>query len=372
MGSKNRRTHRQQHFNISVKAIDFFCGAGGLTRGLLDAGIDVVLGIDNSEECRDTYEWNNFPAKFIHADLRTASVDIIGDLIEGVNSEDLLFAACAPCQPFTKLHPGKTNASDARKRRGPDGMLLGSFLRFVRAYHPGFIVIENVPGLAKVKGNSTYGRFKKRLVELGYEFTEGVVDAKWYGVPQTRRRLVMIASRFGRPSLPPSTHGPGLLPFATVKDAILDYPKIPAGGVDPTIPNHRAALLSQKNLDRIMTTPVDGGDRRQWSEELVLACHSNGHKGHTDVYGRMWWERPAPALTCRCISLSNGRFGHPEQNRAISLREAAALQSFNDSFQFFGPSMSSLARQIGNAVPVKLGLALGRHVCHLHSTHRNE
>ncbi len=219
--------------------------------------------------------------------------------------------------------------------------------------------MENVPGLARVRGSSTHKRFRRTLERLGYGYCEGVVDAKAYGVPQTRRRFIMIASQGIEPVLPPPTHGPDLLPFVTVADSIRHYPPIRAGETHPTLPNHRAALISEINLERLRHTPHDGGDRNAWPRRLWLDCHSNGHEGHTDVYGRMRWQQPSPALTCKCISISNGRYGHPEQDRAISLREAAKLQTFGDAYEFYGSTMRQIAAHIGNAVPVKLAEVFG-------------
>lgn len=229
---------------------------------------------------------------------------------------------------------------------------------------PDWVFIENVPGLARVRGFSTYKRFKSALASQGYTFVDGVVDAKWYGVPQGRRRLVLIASRVGQPSLPDPTHGAGKKPYRTVRDAIGYLPKIAAGQRDPLIPNHGAANLSEVNLRRLRLTPRDGGGRLDWPESLALDCHKN-RVGHEDVYGRMRWDAPAPTLTCRCFSISNGRYGHPEQDRAISLREAACLQSFAVDYQFFGPTQQSIGEQIGNAVPVGLAEAVGRHILSL-------
>jgi DNA (cytosine-5)-methyltransferase 1 len=335
-------------------AIDFFCGAGGLTRGFLNAGISVVLGIDMDERCRETYEKNNHPARFLAADIRDLKLKDIKRFIPDSSGEGLLLAACAPCQPFTKLKQ--------RKGHGNQATLLGEFSRFVEGLWPRQVFIENVPGLCKVSGFSTYKRFRQMLADWGYECCEGVLDAKAYGVPQTRRRLALIAIKGIKPTLPPATHGLNLLPYETVENAISSYPTIKAGKTHPDIPNHQASALSPINLRRIQHTPRDGGDRRDWPRHLKLKCHTNGHSGHTDVYGRMWWKRPAPALTCRCNSLSNGRYGHPAQDRAISLREAASLQSFNDAYIFYGSSKNHLAAQIGNAVPVKLAEAIGKHI----------
>ena len=344
-----------------LNAIDFFCGAGGLTRGFLDAGINVVMGIDANEECRKTYEANNLPAKFLHADICKLTTGSLRCL-EDIPPDQLLLAGCAPCQPFTKQR---------RETKGStQNTLLGHFARFIADVRPGQIFIENVPGLTKVQGNSTYLKFIKLLSQLDYHIASGVVDAKWYGVPQTRRRFILLAARTFRPTLPPITHGPGLIPYVTVKDAIGSYPIIKAGETHRTIPNHQAARLSELNMKRIMSNPKNGGDRRSWRPSLTLDCHRkkyNGHmyRGHTDVYGRMWWDRPAPALTCRFDSLSNGRYGHPSQNRAISLREGSRLQSFKDKYIFYGTSKSEITTQIGNAVPVKLAEAVGRHILNL-------
>jgi DNA (cytosine-5)-methyltransferase 1 len=184
------------------------------------------------------------------------------------------------------------------------------------------------------------------------------IDCCDYGVPQKRQRFVLLASNIGNISLPPKTHGfgDGKARFSTVGDWIADLPPIEAGQECDSVPNHRAANLSPLNLRRIKATPP-GGSRLDWPSKLTLACHA-GHAGHTDVYGRLRMEQPASALTTRCISLSNGRFGHPIQDRALSVREAASLQTFDRDFRFFG-SLNSMARQIGNAVPALLAQCLG-------------
>jgi DNA (cytosine-5)-methyltransferase 1 len=197
------------------------------------------------------------------------------------------------------------------------------------------------------------------LEKRGYYYDAGDVEARKYGVPQTRRRHILLACKSSPITIPEATHGPGRIPYETVREAISHFPPIKAGETHPTIPNHRASALSDVNLRRIQFTPPDGGDRRDWPDDLTLDCHKGVYIGHTDVYGRMWWDRPAPALTCKCHSLSNGRYGHPEQNRAISLREAAALQTFPDDYVFYGKSKSDIGNQIGNAVPVRLARIVG-------------
>jgi DNA (cytosine-5)-methyltransferase 1 len=337
-------------------AIDFFCGAGGLTRGFLDAGIRVVAGLDINENCRRTYESNNKPAKFLACDLRKIRRQDLDRYIGNIPCDELVFAGCAPCQPFSK------------QRREVDGRgktLLSHFGRLVSEFHPGFVVIENVPGIVKLPGNSTYRRFIRQLRSLGYEVSAGVIDAKFFGVPQTRRRWIVIASRFAKPELPIPTHGVEGKPFITVRDAIKHFPRIEAGEQSVTVPNHRAASIAPNNIRRLKATPPDGGTRKEWPNELVLDCHRGKYPGHTDVYGRMRWDAPAPTLTCKCYSISNGRYGHPEQHRAISLREAARLQSFRDNYVFYGKTQEEVGTQIGNAVPVNLAQHLAKTLLNL-------
>ncbi|HEV2327656.1 MAG TPA: DNA cytosine methyltransferase [Verrucomicrobiae bacterium] len=339
-----------------MTAIDFFCGAGGLTRGLRNVGIDVVAGVDANGGCKLSYEKNNASSVFVQADLKKLTREALADRIGHVPNHELIFTGCAPCQPF----------SSQRRQISRDGStLLTHFGRLVREFLPGFVVIENVPGIARVKGNSAYRNFLRSLTTLGYKYAVGLVDAKWYGVPQSRVRWVVVASTCIQPSLPERTHGPRLRKYATVRQAIAHFPRIDAGAECETIPNHRAAKVMEINLARLRATPHNGGSRSDWPEEFVLDCHRN-YKGHPDVYGRLRWDAPAPTLTCRCYSISNGRYAHPEQDRAISLREAASLQSFPEDYTFYGKSQSEIGAQIGNAVPVKLGEALGRKLTELH------
>jgi DNA (cytosine-5)-methyltransferase 1 len=193
-----------------------------------------------------------------------------------------------------------------------------------------------------------------------------IVESQAYGIPQRRRRLVLLASRQGTLVFPVPTHGPGRGSYRTVRDAIGTLPKLGAGQTDASIANHRASKLSALNLQRIKATS-EGGAREDWPYDLYPKCHRGGYDGHTDVYGRLRWDAPASGLTTRCISYSNGRFGHPDQDRALSVREAARLQTFPDSFVFVG-SLNSMARQVGNAVPVQLAGTFGRYLGHLAST----
>lgn len=336
----------------SVQAVDFFSGCGGTSAGLRQAGMQILVGTDMDVDAAATYRLNFPEAHFICQDIRQVLVSDLEPYVPSDRERPLLFSACAPCQPFSKQNRCKS-ASDNR------ASLLDEFHRFVRHFRPEYIFLENVPGIQRVHPLAgPIGRFLELLKELKYEYAHDIVDFLDYGVPQTRRRFVLTASLRGPITIPSSTHGEsdGNLPYSTVRDWIGDLPPIPAGGRSGKIPNHQAAKLSPLNLKRIASTP-EGGDRRSWPNDLVLPCHQ-GHKGHTDVYGRLRWNGPARTLTTRCVSLSNGRFGHPTQNRALSLREAACLQTFPREFLFKG-GFVSMAKQIGNAVPVLLARRFG-------------
>ncbi len=336
-----------------MKAIDFFCGAGGLTKGLTKAGIEVLAGLDLDALCQESYENNNANSQFIATDIHDVKLSDLQKYAQTDDFSNMLFAGCAPCQPFSQQRKTEPNQYEAT--------LLLPFGRLIEAALPGYVLMENVPGIMRVKGNSTFKRFLTILRNNGYHFVYGVVDAKYFGVPQTRRRLVLLASRYGELAMPSYTHDGKTVQIKTVKDAIKHFPAIMAGESSNEVPNHAAASISERNLTRLRNTPPDGGDRRSWPRHLWLKCHSGDYAGHTDVYGRMYWDQPAPTLTARCHSISNGRYGHPEQNRAISLREAAALQSFPDTYIFKGKN-THIARQIGNAVPPALGEILGRYL----------
>lgn len=343
---------------MPVKVVDFFSGCGGTSAGLRTAGLDIILGLDKDSDAANTYRFNFPEAAFVEADIRRLPVEALEPYLEDHLGHTLLFSGCAPCQPFSR-----------QNRRGNDkenqASLLYEFLRFVEYYVPDFVFVENVPRLdrATAEGDrQVFADFVESLDNLGYCSSHGVVRAQDYGVPQRRERLVLVGSFGPRVTFPSKTHGPDTLhaEYATVWEWIGDLPAIGAGEEHSEVPNHRAANLSELNMQRIRATPVGGG-RRDWPEELRLECHSKGYQGHTDVYGRMHKYRPASGLTTRCISLSNGRFGHPEQDRAISVREAACLQTFSRDFLFHG-SLASMARQVGNAVPPLMAQRFGEWV----------
>lgn len=349
-------------FGLEMKVFDFFSGCGGASRGFQDAGMEVVFALDSDPDAKRTFK-RNFPSvTFNSTDIRLVEEDSVHKLVVKQRPHPVLFCGCAPCQPFTKQNT--TRPEPHEDDRVP---LLLEFLRFIRKCRPDIVFVENVPGIQNVRPDSEpLSKFLRGLEEADYcysELTRASVSLKRYGVPQGRRRFLLLASRHGPVALPPETHGPGTdnPEFATVRDWIGDLPAIGAGETHAEIRNHRAARLSALNLERIRATP-EGGGNRDWPEHLQLKCHQDT-TGYTDVYGRMSWARPAPGLTTRCISYSNGRFGHPdpEQHRAISVREAACLQTFPRDFAFEG-GLNSMARQIGNAVPVRLATIVGRHV----------
>lgn len=339
---------------MSIDIFDFFSGCGGTSKGFELAGLRPVFALDFDEDSSKTFI-DNFPeVEFRLSDIKNFESKIVGDLINRDNVT--LFCGCAPCQPFTRQNTRKPEGVTDPRRS-----LLATFGDLIESHLPDYVFVENVPGMQRVKGSSTLNRFSNKLMRLGYDTEIGIVESQNYGVPQRRRRLVLLASKHGRITFPSATNGFAVgEPYSTVRDWISGFPPINAGEAHPDVPNHQAANLSELNLKRIMATPPEGS-RSDWPEEFHLDCHKAGYSGHTDVYGRMRWDGPATGLTTRCISLSNGRFGHPVQHRGISVREAASIQTFPENFEFSG-SLASQAKQIGNAVPVFLAKAFGNQI----------
>lgn len=331
-------------------AVDLFCGAGGLTHGLVKAGVPVVAGIDLDPACRYPYEANN-RTKFILRDIADVSC---GDLLTLYPTDcTRILVGCAPCQPFSRY----------TRRQDPVGCdkwgLLEHFSRLVEETSPTVVSMENVPELAQ---HQVFQAFIRRLRDLKYHVSFSKVFCPGYGIPQVRSRLVLLASSIGSISLLPPTHRPSR--YRTVKQAISKLPRLSIGGVDAKDPLHRACRLSDLNLRRIRVSQP-GGCWRDWPKELIAECHrSESGKTYPSVYGRMEWNKPAPTITTQFFGFGNGRFGHPEQDRAISLREGAILQSFPKNYQFCQDtekaSFSVLGRLIGNAVPVRLGEIIGK------------
>ena len=335
-----------------ICAVDLFCGAGGLTHGLAKAGIDVRLGVDTDPACQYPYTKNN-KADFLLKPVEKLEVKDIRPYFE--KGAITLLAGCAPCQTFSMYYQ-KATESDQR------WWLLRQFARIVKELSPDLITMENVPRLS---GQNVFHEFLDSLRSSGYSATYQVVNCADYGVPQRRRRLVLLASKINSVSLlSPSDFG-GM--SRSVRDAIGDLPAIKAGSGDPDDPLHQSAGLSSINLRRIQSSKP-GGTWRDWPERLRADCHKKKTgKSYASVYGRMTWDNPSPTITTQFSGFGNGRFGHPEQNRAISLREGAILQSFPRSYRFVTPGEDvrriSIGQLIGNAVPVILGKVIGKSLC---------
>jgi len=348
--------------DVDLYAIDLFCGAGGLTHGLVKEGIQVVAGYDMDPACQFPFEHNN-KSTFVEADLTTVKPS---DLLQRWPKGKLkLLAGCAPCQPFSTYSQGRDTSQDAKWR------LLYAFGDLIRECQPELVTMENVPQLPK---HQVFDDFVETLTKQKYHVHWEIVYCPDYGMPQQRKRLVLLASKLGPISLIPPTHKPEQ--YATVRDAIKDLPRIAAGETDPKDPLHKASKVNDLNMSRLRQSKP-GGTWRDWDKQLVAECHrKKSGKTFPGVYGRMTWEDPAPTMTTLCYGFGNGRFGHPEQDRAISLREAALLQTFPASYQFTSPDepvhMKTVGRLIGNAVPVDLGKIVAKslkaHLASLRST----
>ncbi len=341
---------------MTVRVYDFFSGCGGASCGFRAAGMEISFALDHNADARASFRANFPDAQFESVDIQDVDADAIRSKMESEHPHPILFTGCAPCQPFTKQNTQRQEFDQDERVQ-----LLTHFAGLVEACLPDLVFVENVPGLQNLSADSQpFGGFLKRLRAIGYKgMDHRSIRLTKYGIPQSRRRLVLVASRLGAIHLPSATHGPGTPNerFATVRDYIAHLPPIEAGEEHEEVPNHVAAGLSALNLDRVKAT-VEGGGHRDWPDHLRLECHKD-FSGYSDVYGRMSWDAPASGLTTRCISYSNGRFGHPEQDRAISVREAACLQTFPEDYIFKG-GQTSMAKQIGNAVPVRLATLVGQ------------
>jgi DNA (cytosine-5)-methyltransferase 1 len=335
-----------------VSAVDVFCGVGGLTHGMLKEGIPVYAGVDIDPKCRYPYEKNN-KCLFVQEDVaKLSGVEVASFFPVGHTK---ILVGCAPCQPFSTYTQGK------KERKLHKWGLLSAFGRIIQEADPEIVSMENVPQLEK---EVIFKRFVARLRSEGYFVTYSNVNCWMYGVPQTRTRLVLFASKYGPINMVTATHFPNRL--RTVRKAIGRLEPIEAGGISMRDPLHRASALSFRNLRRIKASKP-GGTWRDWDDELVADCHKEGTgETYPSVYGRMVWDRLGPTVTTQCHGFGNGRFGHPEQNRAISLREAALLQTFPRHYRFAAPdervTFHHLGKFIGNAVPVRLGRIIGRSI----------
>ena len=334
-----------------VAAIDVFCGIGGLSFGLAAAGIDVAAGIDLDGSCRFPFEANVAGARFVERDICDVTAEELSDLWpEGATR---LLAGCAPCQPFSSYRKGVSPSSDQR------WVLLRELGRLVQETQPEFVTSENVP---RVQGKAVFGDFVEMLKGLGYSVDSHVCRCADYGLAQNRRRLVLVASRLGPATVPVGDQRDR--PATTVRQAIGGLPPIEAGDTHEADPVHRSRDLSALNRKR-MAASEPGGTWHDWPEELRAPCHRRpSGAAFKNVYARMRWDRPSPTITTYFHNFGAGRFGHPEQDRTISLREAAILQGFPDDYRFApdgeAAPLTTLGRHIGNAVPPPLGEAVGR------------
>lgn len=329
-------------------AIDLFAGCGGVTEGLKQAKFKVLAAVDIDPIATETYRLNHRNVKLYRKDIREVNVFELKKLIPRGKELDLL-TVCAPCQPFSSQNRHRMN--DQRST------LILESLRFIKELQPKVIFFENVPGLAE---SSVFVSLQTELFKQGYSTIDPtVIDAADYGVPQRRPRFIYLATRLPKKILvpKPTTTGKNRI---TVRKAIGDLPKLNSGERDPNDKLHAARRHRPIALKRLSYIPKDGGSRSSLPDELQLECHKS-HNGHKDVYGRMAWDSVAPTLTTGCTNITRGRFAHPREDRGITVREAARLQTFPDSYEFYG-NLEQIATQIGNAVPVEMMKNIAIHI----------
>lgn len=345
-----------KHKQAPIVAVDMFCGVGGLTYGLQQAGINVIAGVDVDPTCQYAFVKNN-DAKFIEKDIR----DFTGkDLSKRYPADGIkALVGCAPCQPFS-VHTRKYK----NRPRDQRWDLLNDFGRLIMAVKPEIVAFENVP---PIRNEQIFSDFTHKLDSSGYQTWSDLVYCPNYGIPQKRRRLVLIASRLGKVAFLPKTHAHSpsgdLEPYTTVRQTIKNLPPIRSGEESPDDPMHRARALSELNIKRIEQSKP-GGTWEDWDEELRAPCHQKpSGQTYKSVYGRMEWDKPSPTITTQFHNFGSGRYGHPEQDRALSFREGALLQTFPSDYDFAPPDAAIVAKRvcayIGNAVPVLLAKAIG-------------
>lgn len=348
---------------MKTSAIDLFCGIGGLSYGLKKAGISVVAGIDLDESSRYAYE-KNVKADFILKDISKLRGEELEKKYWQDETQVKILAGCAPCQPFSAHSNKVKNKKQTKKWR-----LISEFKRVIAETQPEIVTMENVPNLANQK---IFGEFVYFLKENSYFVSYSNVYCPDYGIPQKRRRLVLLASKLGEIELIPKTHSEK--DYVTLKDAIGNLPPVSSGEVCQNDPLHRTTKLTPINLKRIKASKPNG-TWLDWSEDLQLDCHKKS-TGNTyrAVYGRMSWNEPSSTITTQFYNYGTGRFGHPVQNRALTIREAAILQTFPIDYKFYKDekdiSIKRLGVHVGNAVPVDLGYVIGKSIkLHLEGYH---
>jgi DNA (cytosine-5)-methyltransferase 1 len=326
--------------------VDLFAGCGGGSMGFAKAGFKILAAVELDPDAAASYALNTGVSPMVKDVREVAAADL--EVHEVRCGELTLLFGCPPCQSFTVLRRAAEASEDDLHRNA----LIFEYLRLVEDLRPRHIAFENVPGLMEGRWRAYFDVFRDRLTDLGYTIAWRVVDAADYGVPQRRRRVLVIGSRTSVPSVPDPTHAPvetdDLRGYVTVRDALSHLPPVRSGEVDPADPFHRSRNHSELTLQRLAAVP-EGGGRADLPEHLVLRCHRE-HGGHFDVYGRMWWDRVAPTLTSGCTNVTKGRFGHPDQARALTAREAMLLQTFPHDARLSGGA-DSMALQVGNAIP---------------------
>ena len=333
---------------MKIEAIDLFCGIGGLTYGLRQAKIKVLAGLDNDESCAYSYEKNN-KCKFIAADVSKYDFNEMKKLYSKESIRVLV--GCAPCQPFSShTYKAKNREEDTRWN------LIDYFLQAIKVLNPHVISMENVRGITKTE---IFEKFVNQLKDLDYQVDSDVVYCPKYGIPQNRSRLVLLGSKLGEINVPKETHTKDN--YVTVKDVIKSLPEISSGETSKEDPIHRAKNLSALNIERIKQSKPKG-TWKDWDEKLLPKCYKKkSGQTYTSVYGRMSWNEVSPTITTQFSSYGSGRFGHPEQDRALSIREGALLQTFPKDYDFGANIATTITgRQIGNAVPPMLGFVIGK------------
>jgi len=340
---------------MKTSAIDLFCGIGGLSYGLKRAGIPVLAGVDLDASCRFAYE-QNVQAEFVLKDISKVQGEEINEKYWTGNDQVKILAGCAPCQPFsTHLNKIKNKKQTKRWR------LISEFKRLVEQTNPDVVTMENVPNLANQR---IFKDFVAFLEQNGYFVSYSNVYCPDYGIPQKRRRLVLLASKYGEIPLIPKTHSEEN--YVTLRQAIGHLPPVKAGEVCESDPLHKTTKLSNMNLRRIKASKPNG-TWLDWNEDLQLACHKKKTgRTYKAVYGRMSWDEPASTITTQFYNFGTGRFGHPTQHRALTIREAALLQTFPEDYKFYEREkhifIKRLGVYIGNAVPVELGVVIGKSI----------
>ncbi|MEP2772370.1 MAG: DNA cytosine methyltransferase [Fulvivirga sp.] len=340
--------------NTPLKAVDFFCGGGGMSYGMQKAGINVLAGVDNDENCKETYEANINGASFINADVfNLKENDLQKKLGLRRRDKNLILIGCSPCQFWSIINTNKTKSQKSKN-------LLVEFRRFVEYFRPGYVIVENVPGVLRKKKESGLEDFILWLENNKYQVHFDVHNTNNYCVPQNRKRFTLVANRTSKNKVFPEKEKLKL----TVKDVLGEkngFPKVKAGNLDKTDFLHTTAKLTDLTIERLQNVEKNGGDRLGFAniEHLQLKCFKGKDNSFKDTFGRMWWDKPAPTITTKFLSVSNGRFAHPEEDRGISLREGAVLQSFPKDYKFKGKSQASIARMIGNAVPPEYAKRIG-------------